>query len=32
MQVALERHDAIMREAIASNGGYVFKTIGELFS
>src|SRR5215203_5908154 len=31
MQVALERHDAIMREAIASNGGYVFKTIGDAF-
>src|SRR5215217_435812 len=31
MQVALERHDAIMREAIASNGGYFFKTIGDAF-
>src|SRR5215203_4177785 len=31
MQTALARHDAIMREAIANNGGVVFKTIGDAF-
>ena len=31
MAVALARHDAIMREAIASHHGYVFKTIGDAF-
>ena len=31
MAVALARHDAIMREAIAAHGGTVFKTIGDAF-
>src|SRR4051812_13904144 len=31
MQVALARHDALLREAIESNGGYVFKTVGDGF-
>src|SRR5215217_939864 len=31
MKSALARHDAIMREAIGSNGGVVFKTIGDAF-
>jgi predicted ATPase/class 3 adenylate cyclase len=31
MQAALRRHDAILREAIANAGGYVFKTIGDAF-
>src|SRR5690349_13648649 len=31
MQVALQRHDAILRSAIELNGGYVFKTIGDAF-
>src|SRR5438477_7786407 len=31
MQVALARHDALLREAIESNGGYVFKTVGDAF-
>ena len=31
MQVALARHDTILREAIERNGGAVFKTIGDAF-
>src|SRR4051794_21636623 len=31
MQNALERHDAILRKAIESNGGSVFKTVGDAF-
>jgi predicted ATPase len=31
MQAALRRHDAILRSAIESHGGYVFKTIGDAF-
>jgi predicted ATPase/class 3 adenylate cyclase len=31
MQTALRRHDAILRSAIESHGGYVFKTIGDAF-
>ncbi len=31
MSEALRRHDAIMRRAIESHGGYVFKTIGDAF-
>ena len=31
MATALARHDALMREAIESNGGYVFKTMGDAF-
>ena len=31
MQEALKRHDAIMRAHIESNGGYVFKTVGDAF-
>lgn len=31
MQLALARHDAILREAIQGHGGYVFKTIGDAF-
>lgn len=31
MRTALARHDAIMRAAIESNGGLVFKTIGDAF-
>lgn len=31
MQVALERHDEIMRERIESADGYVFKTVGDAF-
>ncbi len=32
MDAALERHDAIMRAAIAEHGGYVFSTAGDAFS
>ena len=32
MQVALERHDEILRSAIESNGGYVFSTAGDAFA
>jgi class 3 adenylate cyclase len=28
MQVALARHDEVLRSAIESNGGHVFKTVG----
>jgi predicted ATPase/class 3 adenylate cyclase len=31
MREALRRHDALMRTSIASQGGYVFKTIGDAF-
>lgn len=31
MQDAVRRHDALMRAAIESNSGYVFKTIGDAF-
>ncbi len=31
MRVALRRHDEILRESIAANDGYVFKTIGDAF-
>lgn len=31
MQVAVRRHDAILREAIRERGGHVFKTIGDAF-
>src|SRR5438105_13007385 len=31
MRAALARHDAILREAIEANGGYVFKTMGDAF-
>jgi hypothetical protein len=31
MQVALERHDVLLKNAIETNGGTVFKTIGDAF-
>jgi len=31
MRSSLARHDTLMREAIGSSGGYVFKTIGDAF-
>src|SRR5215218_6191772 len=31
MQVALARHDEVLRSAIEENGGYVFKTVGDAF-
>jgi predicted ATPase/class 3 adenylate cyclase len=31
MQVAMRRHDAILRDAIETNDGLVFKTIGDAF-
>ncbi len=31
MQGALARHDEILRQAIESQGGYVFKTVGDAF-
>src|SRR5579862_7445260 len=31
MRSALARHDAILREAIESHNGHVFKTIGDAF-
>ncbi|HTZ51782.1 MAG TPA: tetratricopeptide repeat protein [Spirochaetia bacterium] len=31
MKVALARHDTLLRSAIESNGGYVFKTVGDAF-
>jgi predicted ATPase/class 3 adenylate cyclase len=31
MRVALARHDAILREAIEKNNGWVFKTVGDAF-
>src|SRR5262245_48261668 len=31
MKAALVRHDSIVRDAIESNGGYIFKTMGDAF-
>src|SRR4051812_24836883 len=31
MQLALSRHDNILRDAIEQNGGHVFKTVGDAF-
>src|SRR4028119_919612 len=31
MQAALARHDEIIRDAMESRGGYVFKTVGDAF-
>src|SRR5437867_7401587 len=31
MREALARHDALLRQAIEANGGYVFKTVGDAF-
>src|SRR5438046_2058326 len=31
MREALARHDALLRQAIEANGGYVFKTMGDAF-
>ena len=31
MKAALARHDAILRQAIESHGGHVFKTVGDAF-
>ena len=31
MRQALARHDALLREAIESHNGYVFKTVGDAF-
>ena len=31
MQAALDRHDAILHEAIEGHGGHVFKTVGDAF-
>jgi predicted ATPase/class 3 adenylate cyclase/Tfp pilus assembly protein PilF len=31
MRDALARHDALLRQAIESNGGHVFKTVGDAF-
>jgi predicted ATPase/class 3 adenylate cyclase len=31
MQRALARHDALLRETIESQGGYIFKTVGDAF-
>lgn len=31
MQQALARHDALLREGIERQGGYVFKTVGDAF-
>src|SRR6476620_2857061 len=31
MKVALPLHDSILREAIETNGGYIFQTIGDAF-
>ena len=31
MQAALARHDAILRDAIETRGGTVFKTVGDAF-
>jgi predicted ATPase/class 3 adenylate cyclase len=31
MQVALARHDEILRSAIEERGGYIFKTVGDAF-
>ena len=31
MRIALARHDEILREAIETRGGYIFKTVGDAF-
>src|SRR5579864_7218039 len=31
MKAAVAQHDALMRDAIEANGGYVFKTVGDAF-
>src|SRR2546423_11360843 len=31
MKAAIERHDAILRQAIEANGGHVFRTEGDAF-
>ena len=31
MKTALARHDEILRAAIETHGGYVFKTVGDVF-
>ena len=31
MAAAVKRHDSLMRDAIESHGGYVFKTVGDAF-
>src|SRR5437016_14536989 len=31
MRVALARHDALLREAIETHDGFVFKTVGDAF-
>jgi predicted ATPase/class 3 adenylate cyclase/Flp pilus assembly protein TadD len=31
MGIALERHNALVRDAIEAHGGYVFKTVGDAF-
>ena len=31
MQAAVARHDVLLRQAIETNGGYVFKTVGDAF-
>src|SRR5690242_4404261 len=31
MQAALARHDAVLRQAIEGQAGYVFKTVGDAF-
>src|SRR5215210_6564467 len=31
MQAALARHDTLLREAVETHGGYVFKTVGDAF-
>ena len=31
MKVKMARHDSILRQALESNGGYIFKTVGDAF-
>ena len=31
MRAALARHDALLRQAIETHGGHVFKTVGDAF-
>jgi predicted ATPase/class 3 adenylate cyclase len=31
METALDRHNALVREAVEAHGGYVFKTVGDAF-
>lgn len=31
MELALRRHDEILRKAVTQGGGYVFKTVGDAF-